>query len=404
MWGLGASAFFIEYIIRVSPACMVPDLMQFFRASSLEVSSFAAYFLYIYVGMQIPVGILVDRFGTKVCLGFSTALCAFAAGIFATTDYLWLAQLARLLMGFGASFALVSTLKLAMGWFEPRLFSILVGITQALGMTGGAAGAGLMGRLVEAFGWQQSILFFASILGILAVLILAVVRDTPKPVQTAPTKAPSTPLWQGLKIVFRNQQTWLIALYAGLLYMPMAVFAELWGSFYLTTTHNLSNFQANDGISIIFLGWAMGAPLAGILANRLGRRAVMILSALAGLILLPLILYLSTLPIWTIYSLLFLFGLSNTGAVPAYTAIAEINPPIVTGIALGFGNGMSVVVGAFCQQWIGALIDWLRNQREALDVLDYTPAELKLAMSILIIGTIITLIMSLFIKETLKKN
>lgn len=408
-WALGASAFFVEYWVRVSPAVMVPNLMLSFKASSLDISTFAAFFLYAYVLMQIPVGILVDCYGARLCLGLSTLLCAFSTGLFASTDALYIAQLARIGLGLGAAFALVATLKLTLNWFKPQLFSILVGATQALGMVGAAFGAGMMSRLVETFGWEKSTLFFAGVLAVIACLILIFVGNAPPSSSIAATALKHKPkntntlsVLENLKLIFRSPQIWLVSVLGGLLFMPTAVFAELWGGFYLVTTQDISTTTAHDGISIVFLGWAIGAPFAGALANHIGRRKVIMISAFMGLILMSCILYIPNQPIWILYPLLFLYGLFNTGLVAIYTTIAELAPASATGVALGFGNGMSVIVGAICQQWVGACIDWLQSERGD-NVSELAANDLKWALSIVVIGAVVTLILSFFVKETYKK-
>jgi len=406
MWGLGVSAFFIEYIIRVAPASMVPSLMETFKASPLDISAFGAYFLYAYVLMQIPVGLLVDRFGARICLSLSTGICAFSTFLFAMTEYLWIAQLARFLLGFGAAFALVGALKLALMWFKPQSFSIIVGLSQALGMVGGAAGVAIMGRLAELENWQISTEILGWFLASLACLIALFVRNEPfKKISTnstTSTKETKTtiPILESIKIVFRHPQTWLIAIFAGLLYMPTAVVAELWGSFYFTTTQGITTTAANDGMSIIFVGWALGGPLSGVFANRFGRRPVMIFSSFSSMILITAILYLPALPLPFLYGLLFMYGLSNSGMTAAYTAIAELNPKAVAGVALAFGNGMSVIIGAFCQQIIGALIDWLQSNPMFIGS-DNQTQSLKIAMLLVVVGVVAAFIVSLFTRETL---
>jgi len=396
MWGLGASAFFIEYLVRVAPASIVPDLSDTFNASSLDISAFSAYFLYAYVLIQIPVGLLVDRFGARLCLSLSTAICAYSTFLFATTTSLYLAQFSRFLLGCGAAFALVASLKLALTWFKPQFFSIIVGLSQALGMIGGAAGVYLMSRLAPLQPWQTSMLFFAGILAILAFLITIFVRNGPKP--ASQSKITHLPFLTILSIVFNNRQTWLIGLFAGFLYMPMAVIAELWGSFYLSSAQQISLNTANDGLSLIFIGWAIGGPLSGALSNEVGRRPVMIFSAFLSFILVASLLYLPPISPVILYALLFFFGLANSGLTAAYTAIAELNPPSVAGIALGFGNGMSVIIGAFCQQIIGALMDWLQSL-EAFT--NNSLMALQLAMSLVVLGAFLSVVISVFIKETI---
>jgi sugar phosphate permease len=397
MWGLGALAFFVEYLIRVAPASMVPNLIETFSASSLDISAFSAYFLYAYVLMQIPVGLLVDRFGPRLSLSLSTVLCAYSTFLFATTTSLYVAQFSRFLLGFGAAFALVGSLKIALMWFKPSFFSIIVGLSQALGMIGGAVGVYLISRLAELENWQTSLLFFAGFLAFLAFLIAVFVRDRAE--FSAPQSTP-LPLRTSFKIVFNNKQVWIIGIFSGLLYMPTAVIAELWGSFYLSTTQQISTATASNGISFIFIGWAIGGPLSGALSNQFGRRPIMKITAFLSFSLITLILYAPPLPLAILYGLLFFYGLSNSGVTAAYTAIVELNPPTVAGMALGFGNGMSVIIGAFCQQIIGALMDWFQSNSHPSQAI-YSPEALKMAMSIVVIGSLLSFIVSFLTKETL---
>ncbi len=115
VWGLVASAFFIEYFSRVASVVMVDSLMHDFKVQTLALGSLSAFFYYTYVGMQIPVGILVDRFSLRWLLTSMIFLCGVSCLIFATTTHLEIAEFARLMMGFGAAFAFVSALKVANG-------------------------------------------------------------------------------------------------------------------------------------------------------------------------------------------------------------------------------------------------------------------------------------------------
>ena len=76
IWFLGAFFFFIDYIIRVSPSILTPTLMQFFHTNAFSIGGFSGFFYYAYIGMQIPVGLLVDRFGPKWLLIGATMICA----------------------------------------------------------------------------------------------------------------------------------------------------------------------------------------------------------------------------------------------------------------------------------------------------------------------------------------
>ncbi|MBX9702543.1 MAG: MFS transporter, partial [Silvanigrellaceae bacterium] len=140
IWLLGAFFYLIDYVIRVSPSVLTPTLMQFFNANAFAIGGFSAFFYYAYIGMQIPVGILVDKFGPKFLLVGSALICAGSTFMFAEMQTITIGFLSRLLMGFGASFAFVGTLKLISIWFPGDKFAFLAGMTQAMGMVGAMVG------------------------------------------------------------------------------------------------------------------------------------------------------------------------------------------------------------------------------------------------------------------------
>jgi MFS family permease len=147
IWFLGAFFFFSDYIIRVSPSVLTPQLMQFFHANGETVGLFSGFFYYAYIGMQIPVGILVDKFGPKWLLVMASILCTLSTMMFAQTSHITMGFLSRFLMGFGASFAFVGTLKLISLWFKAERFAFLAGLTQAMGMVGATVGLGAMANV-----------------------------------------------------------------------------------------------------------------------------------------------------------------------------------------------------------------------------------------------------------------
>jgi MFS family permease len=227
VWGLAASAFFIEYFARVAPGVMIDSLMRDFKVQALALGSLSAFFYYAYVGMQIPVGILVDRFSLRWLLTSMIFICGLGCLIFASTTHLGVAALARLMMGFGAAFAFVSALKVAAVWFPAQQFGLLAGLTQALGMLGAAVGQMPMAYLVVHLGWRETLFLIASLMILLSAFVAILVRDRVKPMTSMAKKTLMRSPCSGLMEVLKNPQSWWNALFAGLLFAPTAALAEL---------------------------------------------------------------------------------------------------------------------------------------------------------------------------------
>ena len=402
IWALGASFFFLEYITRVSLGVMVPDLMQFFHVTALSLGTLSAFFYYAYVGMQVPVGGLVDRFGPHRLLMITTGACALGCFLFATSQVLWVAQLARFIMGFSGAFAFVGTLKLATVWFPAHRFGFLAGLTQAIGMLGAAVGEGPSSFGVSLIGWRNTTLVMAALLFILAVLIGLLVRDHPEDnAQAAHRVNSGAELWSGFIRILKNSQTWYNGIYVGLLFAPTAAFAELWGPSFLVHTYGLSEHVAASAISAIFIGWAVGGPITGWISDALRRRKIiMIISSVLSLLLLSSALYIPNLPLFLLFIILFLYGVANTGVATAYAVAGEINPKPVAGLSMSFANMTSVLIGAVFQPIIGWFLD-LQWQGEMVNNTPFYSAHMfRIAMLVLPLCLVFSVLFAFFVRET----
>jgi MFS family permease len=401
IWGLAVSAFSIEYFARVAPSVMIDSLMHDFKVQALALGSLSAFFYYPYVGMQIPVGILIDRFSLRWLLTTMVLVCASGCIIFALSSQLHVAAFARIMMGFGAAFAFVSSLKIVSVWFPARQFGLLAGLTQAAGMLGAAVGQMPMAFLVLHVGWRSTLLFIASIMIFLAIIIALVVRDSLGAKSSTEKKSFLYSPWSGLVNVLKNPQSWWNALFAGLLYAPTAALAELWGVKFLHEAYHLSNEIAAMAIGLIFIGWAIGGPITGWISDRIKRRKiVLILSAFLSLLLATIFIMLPHLPLILLFSLLFLYGVANTGVATAYAVASEINAQSVSGTSVAFANMASVLIGAGFQPLIGWLLE--KNWDGVMEggVAVYSATDFRSALFVLVGSLLLALLVACAIKET----
>lgn len=402
IWGLGAAFFLSEYFARIAPGIMVPELMNAFRVNALSLGSLSAIFYVAYLGMQMPVGTLVDKYGPHRLLTITAAICAGGCFLFASADYLGLAKIGRFLMGFGAAFAFVGTLKLATIWFCPTRFGLLSGLTQALGMLGAAVAAGPLALLVREIGWRSTLWSIGVVLLLLAILIGLIVRDQPKFRVTQVVQTDKKlRFWEAFSQVLLNPQSWLNAFYAGLVYAPTAAFAELWGVSYLSRVYNIPQTVAADAISCIFIGLAIGCPITGWISDRIRRRRpVMLAAAIFSLFFMSCALYIPGLSIRCLFVLLFLYGIANAGFATSYALAGEINPPRVAGTSLGFANMASVILGACFQPLIGwfLVLQWDGQMVNGVPV--YSPEAFRYAMMALPGCLVLGVFSTFFVKET----
>ena len=394
-WATGAMFFFYAWIMRVAPSVMIDELMRDFAVGGAAVGSLSALYFYGYAGMQIPVGLLMDRFGPRRLMTMAALGCAAGCVMFALAPSLWVLSLGRFLIGATAAFSLVGAMTLAGQWFPPARFALLSGLAMMLGMAGGVFGQAPLRLLVEGLDWRQASLALAGGGVLLALAAVATVRDKSQ------TSGGLRQVMAGLAQVGRNRQTWLIAV-AGLgTTGPLLGFAGLWGVPYLVLTQGLDRTAAAGVTSMVFIGWGVGAPVIGWLSDRIRRRKLPFVAglmltaiAMAGLAWAP------GLPLWAVSALCFLCGFGGSGQILGFAAVRELNPPAAAGAALGIVNGVVTGAGALYQPLLGWLLDLAWTGEIAGGARVYTPAAYSNAFSVLVAGAVVGIACTLLMHET----
>jgi predicted MFS family arabinose efflux permease len=155
MWGLGAALYFIGFYQRVAPAVITAELSDAFQLTAAALGHLSAFYFYSYVAMQIPSGILVDRYGPRVLLTIGGLVAAIGTAVFAIAPNLFWANAGRLLIGGSVGVAFVAMLKLASHWMPPQKFALASGVALAVGVFGAVFAGAPLRMLVNEFGWRN---------------------------------------------------------------------------------------------------------------------------------------------------------------------------------------------------------------------------------------------------------
>jgi len=401
-WILGSVYFAYAFFQRVAPSVMVDGLMRDFAVGGAILGNLSAFYFYAYAGLQLPVGLLVDRWGPRRVLTVTAAFCGLGTVLFATADGLAAAYAGRFMIGAGAAFGFVGALTLATSWFPPRRFAALAGLTMLAGMAGGMLGQAPLAAVVEWAGWRGALYGAAGFGFLLAALVWLVVRDRPDRADGEAEHAGATlSAFAGLRDVASNPQTWMLAVCGGLLSAPLLAFGGLWGVPYVMERYGASRPGAALAITFILIGWAVGSPVSGWLSDHLGRRrAPMAAGALIAMLSLLAALYLPGLPLVAFSGLLFVSGGAAAAMVICYATARELNPGRAVGTAYGFVNMMTVGSGALFQPLIGWLLDlnWDGAMHEGARVYD---AEAYAAAFAVLPGCLAAaFVVSFFVRET----
>ncbi len=392
IWIICAVFVFYKYMLEVSPSVLMHDLMISFKATGPTLGILAASYYYAYTIMQIPVGLIIDRFGSRRTTALAIILCALGTMLFSLTESLFMANIGRFIMGLGAAFAFVNTLKVSAAWFSEKRFAFLAGLTMTVGMIGAVGGSGPLSLLMKSFGWRRSMFDLAIIGLIIAVIYYFIVRDR-KAIETSTEKVH---FLSACKHLFSSTQTWILCLYSGFCFAPIIFIEGLWGVPFIMKAHDVSKPLAAAAASFVFIGFAVGAPIYGMISTKIGKRKKpMTFGTALSLLFLLIILYVPGLRLSLLIPIIFLFGFNLSCFMLSFSVIHEIHLSMIVATAVGLMNTFNSIFGAINDPLIGKILQFTSETAGQYSLLSYHKA-----LTIVPIYLTCALILLVFIKET----
>lgn len=353
-----ASLFFLfEFVTRVEPSLAAAQITASYGLTNASFGTLASLYFWIYAPMQIVVGLALDRYGAKKFIVLGSFCCAAGVTAFALTASPILGGAARMLTGFGASFAFVAALWLVNHWFAPQRFALLSGIVNAVGMLGTAIGASALSAAIAQNGWHDVFIATGIVGFVLFAAALVFLREPPSPAQTANTP-PAAHIRDSLAAVLTRPRIWIIGILGMLFYMPVNVYAGLWGHSALMTTNGLSETGAGTAISMVFWGMAAGSIAGGYISDALGNRKwVVVVGAVLTALAYIAVLYGYVSGLTAISATLFLAGFFGGFQMLTFAMAKEGLDNALVGTAVAFVNMLGIAGALVFQPLIGYLVD-----------------------------------------------
>ncbi|MBA2654903.1 MAG: MFS transporter [Gammaproteobacteria bacterium] len=399
IWATSAVFVLFQFFLQLSSGVIVEDLMKSFAINALGAGILSSTYYYVYVALQTPAGIFVDRFGPRKLLTGGAIICAVGCFLFASAKYILMAELGRLFMGAGSSFAFVGSLYLISQWFAVEKFALMVGIAETIGTIGTLVGNIFLASLLTNYGWRKCMMVSALIAILIGIASWLIIRDKPEKSSTQrPAIQTDTHFLYHTLQLLKSKKAWLNGIYSGLLFSVVTVFVALWGIPFLVKVHHTTITMATIMGSFVFLGLAVGCPIIGIFCNRIrNRNYLMAGCALVASILMTIILLATSLSIPVICVVMFFLGLVCSSYVINFAIAKELAPPEAVSTSIGFTNTLSVITAPLMQPLVGGILHLMNHSKTLSGIEIYSVFDYQVALFIVPIGLIAAAIIALYI-------
>jgi len=342
---------------RSANAVIASELMAELSISPESMGAITGVFFLTFALMQVPTGVLLDRFGPRIVMPAMLMLAVAGSVIFAMSESEGSLAFARGLMGVGCAAGLMGSMVVFARWFPQNRFGTLAALIFSVGGIGNLLATTPLAATSEAIGWRGSFVGMAAITVGMAALLYAVIRDAP-PGHPALARKRETAgqVIAGLGQVLREKRLWYVSAMQFVGYPVLMTIGALWAGPYLTDVHGLDAISRGNvllaiNVAIIAGVMAMG-PLDRIFDTR---KWIVAVAATATAAILGLLTILPDPPLWQAVTLLILFGLVGPYQMVLHAHARAIFPEHLIGRGLTVQN--TVAIGAvFLMQWLSGFI------------------------------------------------
>ncbi|MEI5673992.1 MULTISPECIES: MFS transporter [unclassified Nocardioides] len=381
VWLVALAIYVLAVFHRSSLAVAGLAATERFDITAAQLATFTMLQLLVYAGMQIPVGLLVDRFGPRSVLLTGAVLLSLAQTGFALAESYPVALAARFFVGLGDAMTFICVLRILSIWFAPRRIPLLTQLTGTMGQLGAIGATVPMTWALGSFGWTRAYLVTASLGMVLALLGLVLLRDAPgrrhvrgHALSPAAVRASLAASWShpgtrlGFWVHFTSQ-------------CSATTLALLWGYPFLVRGEGRTSTEAGLLLSLIVLSMAFVGPVLGwLVARHPWHRSSMVLVIVGAIVSAwtAVLAWPGEAPLGLLVVLVLVTGVGGPASVIGFDLGRTSNPAARLASATGIINVAGFVASLGLVVAIGLVLDW----RAPGTSTDYGPADFRWAMSV----------------------
>jgi MFS family permease len=397
IWLLASLFYAYQYILRVIPNIIAPELITKFNISITDIGQFGGLYYIGYTLAHIPVGLVLDRFGPKFVLPACIVLTFTGTLPLICFDEWYYSILGRIVVGVGSSASAIGLFKVASIYFTQEKSARMASLSIIIGVLGGICGGLPLDFLLNKFGWNYVIYTFSAFGCLLALLLFLVTPESNAQQEKVSIR--------DLKNILFNKHIILISFFGGLMVGPMQGFADGWAKAFFFEVYKMNEDLASSLSSVILIGMLTGSfSLAYLLEKYKNKHYEVIIACSFAMIAGFLLLFTQIGGLYVVLPTLFIIGFaSGYQVVTIYKALSYVNNNLV-GLATAVSNMIVMGFGYFFHTGIAKIVDlcWDRTVIQGNPV--YSAELLIKATSIIPVCLLIAVFGLLWLKKQDKQS
>ncbi|MBE4906462.1 MFS transporter [Bacillus luteolus] len=362
-WVVFASVLFTYILMssqRTAPGLITDQVMLDFSVTATTIGLLTSIQFFVYTGLQIPMGLLADRFGPNFFLIIGAFLTGIGTIIYSLGTHELVLFIARILTGVGDATIWVNMVLILSLWFNAKEFTKLIGIAAMTGSLGFLLATFPFAILIDKLGWRAAFFSTGLLLCLCGILLYIVLVKKPNQPVFSKLEKKREKTFVLLKRIFSNRQAWALFMCHFGIVGTYVGFISSWGVPFGMTVYGMTRSDASLLIMLGLIGALIGAPLAGWISSRLEmiKRPYIVVHLLLLLSWSIFLFFNGNPPFVLLTTLFFIIGVSYGANALTFAAVRQSFPIKESGIVSGFANTGGFLSAVLLPSFFGKVLDF----------------------------------------------
>jgi sugar phosphate permease len=364
-WVIFTSVLFTYVLMssqRTAPGLITDQIMVDFHVTATTIGLLTSIQFFVYTGLQIPMGMMADRFGPNFFLICGALLTGLGTILYSLGTHEVVLFVARVLTGTGDATIWVNMVLILGQWFNAKEFTKLIGVTAMMGSLGFLVATVPFSLFIDFVGWRGAFFSVGLLLCLCSFLLYFVLLKKPKQTLFIKKEKGREKTWALVCRIFSSRQAWALFLCHFGIVGTYVGFISSWGVPYGMNVYGMTRSDASQLIMVGLIGALIGAPLAGWISSKLDmiKRPYIVVHLILLLTWSIFLFFKGNPPLILLITLFFIIGLAYGANALTFAAVRQSFPIKEAGIVSGFANTGGFLSAVLLPSIFGAVLDYFQ--------------------------------------------